>query len=111
MPVAPAPPALVSGIVRFQVSLFSTKASPSPMTWVGTAVPAVEERLRRGARVHQGRMGHDDAGAGVTVDSGGLDVDRRVDQGGADLRRRQAGTADLRSAAMAAACGAAAEVP
>src|SRR6185436_11212856 len=48
----------------------------------------VEEGLRRGTTSRQERLRHDDAGAGVLVDSGRLDVDRRAGQGGAERSRR-----------------------
>src|SRR6185369_16270683 len=47
-----------------------------------------EEGLRHGTTGRQERLRHDDAGAGVLVDSGGLDVDRRAGQRGAEGRRR-----------------------
>ena len=68
------------------------------------------ERTNR-SRAIERRMRHRDAGAVSLVDPRSLDVDRRADQGVPHLVGGDAASADFMSAAMAAAWGAAAEVP
>ena len=77
--------------------------------------PIVTEPQKRRAacaRRLQGGHRHDDAGARIAIDAGGLDVDRASPISSVRICAGvSAGFADLSSAAIAAACGAAAEVP